>query len=65
MQSRRWSLAESVANLVIGYGVSVALTWWFFGVTPRRAAGVSVVYTLASVARSYSLRRLFNRRTSA
>lgn len=63
MQSRRMSAAESVANLAIGYGVSVALTWWWFGVSARHAAGVSVVYTATSLARSYGLRRLFSRWT--
>jgi hypothetical protein len=55
------ALAESAANLVIGYGASVALSWWLFGVTPGHAAGASVVFTVASLTRSYGVRRLFTR----
>lgn len=63
MQSRRMALTEAASNLTLGYGVSVALSWWLFGVTPARAAGVSVVFAVASLARSYGLRRLFSRWT--
>jgi hypothetical protein len=38
------ALAESAANLVIGYGASVALSWWLFGVTPGHAAGAPALY---------------------
>jgi hypothetical protein len=61
MQTRRMALVESAANLAVGYGVSVALSWWLFGVTPGHAAGVSVAFTATSLVRSYGLRRLFAR----
>ena len=60
-QSRAGSAVEALANLAVGYVISVALTFWIFGVTPQRAAGVSLVFTIASVARSYGLRRMFAR----
>ena len=59
MQSRRRSAAEAVANLTVGYAVSVLLSWWLLGVTPRTAARASVWFTVASLVRSYGLRRVF------
>jgi hypothetical protein len=61
MQSRRGSAVEAVVNLAVGYGVSLGLTWWWFSVTPRQAAGASVVFTVASLVRSYGVRRVFTR----
>lgn len=61
MQSRRASVCESAANLALGYGTSTLLTWWWLGIPPRQAAGASVVFTVASLLRSYGLRRLFAR----
>lgn len=58
-QSRRASAVEAVTNVGVGYGVSVGLSWWLLGITPGHAAGVSVVFTAASLIRSYVLRRLF------
>lgn len=60
-QSRRASLAEACINLTVGYAVSCVLAWWLLGVTPGRAAGVSVAFTVASLARSYAVRRVFAR----
>jgi hypothetical protein len=60
-QSRTGSAIEAVVNLAVGYAIAVALTYWMLGVTPQRAAGVSAVFTVASLARSYGLRRLFAR----
>lgn len=58
-QSRRASAAEAAVNVCVGYGIAVALSWWLLDITPGRAAGVSIVFTVASLARSYALRRLF------
>lgn len=60
-QSRAGSAVEALVNLAVGYGISVALTFYMLGVTPQRAAGVSAVFTVASLVRSYGLRRLFAR----
>lgn len=60
-QSRRASAVEAGVGVLVGYAVSVVLSWWLLDVTPGRAAGVSVVFTVASLVRSYGLRRAFAR----
>tara|TARA_Y100001963_G_scaffold63556_1_gene88544 strand:+ start:1358 stop:1579 length:222 start_codon:yes stop_codon:yes gene_type:complete len=65
-QSRTHSAAEAVANVAIGYGISVGATVLIlpaFGyrVTAPDAFGIAGVFTLVSLARSYLLRRAFNR----
>ncbi len=66
-QTRRGSALEAAANVAVGYGVAVALNLAvlpLFGlpVTGGQAAGVAAIFTAVSLARSYVLRRLFNRR---
>ena len=65
-QSRRSSLAESIANLVAGYLVSLAVqivTFPMFGMQPTIGENLSIgaIFSVASVVRSYALRRAFNR----
>ncbi|MDP2355137.1 MAG: hypothetical protein Q8M31_03640 [Beijerinckiaceae bacterium] len=63
-QSRRMSLIESVANVVVGYGVAVVaqiLIFPAFGlhVTLEQNLQMGAVFTLVSIARSFALRRAF------
>lgn len=63
-QSRRMSLVESVANVVVGYGVAVLtqiLIFPLFGLHTTLAQNLKMgaVFTLVSIARSFALRRLF------
>ena len=63
-QSRVMSLVEAVANVVVGYGVAVAVQIILFpvfglGVTVRQNLVIGLVFTAVSVVRSYLLRRLF------
>lgn len=65
-QSRRGSAVEAVANVLIGYWVAVGaqmLIFPLFGV--RLPVGdnmlIAILFTVVSLARSYLLRRLFNR----
>ena len=65
-QSRRMSLAEAAANVAAGYGLAVALQLLVFpavGVqaTLAQSLKIGAVFTLASLARSYALRRFFER----
>lgn len=65
-QSRRASLAESAANVAIGYALAVATqatVFPLFGIhaSPADHAGIAAVFTAVSIARSYAIRRLFNR----
>lgn len=64
-QSRRMSAVEAVVNVLVGYGISVALTaivlpLFGYAVTAPDALGISAVFTVASLVRSYILRRAFN-----
>jgi len=65
-QSRRMSGLESVANVVIGYGVALATQVVVFGalaisVSLEQNLWIGAVFTVVSLARSYLLRRVFNR----
>ena len=65
-QSRLMSLLEAKSNALIGYLVAVAanyvvLPWWGFEVSVRASFEIGVVFFLISVARSYIMRRIFNR----
>lgn len=64
-QSRTASLMEVITNNVVAFGYSVLLNFWFmpwFGlhVNMVQSAGLTVLFTIASVARQYVLRRFFN-----
>ena len=65
-QSRAMSLVESVANLVVGYGVAVVtqiLIFPVFGlhVTLAQNLKMGIIFSFVSIARSFALRRLFER----
>lgn len=66
-QSRLMSLAESVANVIIGYGVAVVtqiLIFPVFGLHTTLAQNLKMggVFTVVSIARSFALRRVFEAR---
>jgi len=66
MQSRRMSAIEAVANVAIGYLVAVAanaMVLPVFGMHPSAfdSFAIGALFTAISLARSYALRRLFNR----
>lgn len=65
-QSRPMSLVESVANVIVGYGVAVVtqiLIFPIFGLHTTLAQNLKIgaAFTLVSLARSFALRRLFER----
>lgn len=65
-QSRRRSLVEALTNIAVGFGISYAATlvvlpMFGFAVTARDAGSMTLVFTGISLARSYTLRRIFNR----
>ncbi len=58
------SLVESVANVVVGYGVAVVtqiLIFPIFGLHTTLAQNLKMgaIFTLVSIARSFALRRVF------
>jgi len=63
-QSRTMSLAESVANVAIGYGVALLTQVVVFGaleipVSLDQNLWIGAVFTVVSLVRSYLLRRFF------
>ena len=63
-QSRAMSLVESVANVVVGYGVAVVtqiLIFPIFGLHTTLAQNLKMglIFTGVSIFRSFILRRLF------
>lgn len=65
-QSRTMSAIESVANVAVGYGVAVATqaaVFPLFGIHATAAdhLAIGAIFTVVSLARSYLLRRIFNR----
>ena len=63
-QSRLMSFIESVANVIVGYGVAVMtqiLIFPIFGLHTTLAQNLKMgaVFTVVSVARSFALRRVF------
>jgi hypothetical protein len=68
MQLKRHSLLESVVNVSVGYFVALAsqlAVFPIFGikVTLRENLVIGLFFTVISIARSYVLRRIFNRAT--
>ena len=66
MQSKRMSLMESVANVAVGYFISVAtnavvLPLFGFNTTVADNLKIGAAFTVVSLLRSYVLRRCFNR----
>lgn len=65
-QSRRMSMVEAIANVAIGYGVAVAtqaivFPWYGLRASLSDNLSIGAVFTGVSLARSYCLRRAFER----
>lgn len=65
-QSRKHSALESIANVAVGYGVALGtqiVVFPWFGMRPKLSENVAigVIFTVVSLVRSYTLRRVFNR----
>ena len=63
-QSRLMSLVESLANVLVGYGVALAtqmVVFPLFGLTVTVAENllIGLIFTAVSIIRSYTLRRGF------
>lgn len=63
-QSRHMSLVESLANVAVGYGFAVLTqiaVFPFFGLHVSLADNLvmGAVFTIVSIARSFTLRRVF------
>ena len=63
-QSRRMSLIEAIANVVLGYALAVAtqiVAFPWFGLHPSLGENLALggIFTAISLVRGYALRRLF------
>lgn len=66
-QTRLGSLIESLINVLIGFGISLVITAvvlpaYGHAVTLVDNLQITLIFTIASIARSYLLRRYFNAR---
>lgn len=65
-QSRKASLLEAATNVAVGYGLAVAtqvVVFPLFGIHISLQADLAIglIFTVVSLARSYALRRIFER----
>ena len=65
-QSRTMSAVEAVTNVLVGYGVAVATQMAIFpmfglSATLAQNMAMGIVFTVVSLIRSYSLRRVFEK----
>lgn len=63
-QSRRMSLVEAITNVLLGFGVAlltqiIVFPLFDLEVTLGENLAIGGLFTLASIARSYALRRVF------
>jgi hypothetical protein len=64
-QSKRVSLAESLVNIAVGYGVAfltqvLIFPWFGIHATTGQNLKIGAIFTVVSLIRSYMLRRAFN-----
>ncbi len=65
MQTRFQSLLESLANVLLGYGVALGaqlliFPWFSINIPMSSNIAIGIIFTLVSLVRSYALRRFFN-----
>ena len=65
MQTKLGSFTEAWANIAVGFTINffanlIVLPWFGMAVTPSKAFGIGVIFTVISLVRSYVLRRWFN-----
>lgn len=67
MQTKKQSIAESLANVAIGYLISLASLFLIFPLigiesNANKNITISIYFTVISILRSYALRRFFNKK---
>lgn len=65
MQTKFGSFIEAWANIIVGFTINffanlAVLPLFGLAVTPSKAFGIGVIFTVISLVRSYVLRRWFN-----
>lgn len=66
-QTRRGSFIEAIINVLIGFGINFTANIFIFPlfgwhISTKQNIVLGVIYTGISIARSYCIRRWFNRR---
>ena len=66
MQTRTQSIIESVTNLAVGYTINIAANFAIFPlmgwqISMGENLTIGIFYSVVSLARSYGLRRFYNR----
>jgi hypothetical protein len=66
MQTRYQSFVESCINVAIGYGVALMsqiIVFPLFGIHISLSSNIAIgaIFTVISIARSYAVRRVFNK----
>lgn len=69
MQLKKHSFIEAWTNIFVGYGINLLANFALFPlfgwhITLKQNITIGIFYTFISLARSYCLRRIFNRITS-
>jgi uncharacterized membrane protein len=69
MQSKLGSLIEAIVNTVVGCGIALAVQvivfpWYGLQAPLQVHAQLVIIFTVASIVRSYALRRLFNKQSA-
>jgi predicted Na+-dependent transporter len=67
-QTRKHSFAESITNIFVGYTINLLANFVIFPLYGWELSlavniEIGVIYTVISLARSYCLRRIYNRYT--
>lgn len=65
-QSKKMSMIETATNVAVGLATSFMVQWlvfpWFdIYVSHSTNAGITAIFFVASLIRSYTIRRIFNR----
>lgn len=65
-QSRKHSMLEAIINVVVGFSINFLLNMLVFPlfgweISAAQNIALGVIYTVISIVRGYSLRRVFNR----
>lgn len=66
-QTKKQSLFESILNVIVGYLISLLSLFLIFPLigiesSPGKNIAISLYFTAMSIARSYLLRRFFNKK---
>lgn len=64
-QSKKHSLLESFINIFVGIGISflaqvIVFPWFGINIPIKDNVLITLIFTVISIVRSYSLRRVFN-----